>query len=532
MFVVHSHPRSPMRTQFIYKCISIFAWMHLVQPVNAQISGCTDTAAINYNAAATSNNGSCAYNSTFYTPVVKLDPLSSTLNETSALQMAGGWLWTLNDGGGEAAIYRIDTTTNTILQTVRLGGTINGDWEDLAFDGTHLYIGAFGNNVNGARADLRIYKVPLSAIPSPIGNPEVTIASGQIEVIGFAYSDQPQPVVATATNSTAFDCAAMIVDGGKIHLFSKNWLAPKTTHYVIDGLTAGSYVATAVEDLETGYLVTGADKVQGTDLVVLLGHQNGVPANHYLHLLSEYSGGLYFNGNKRKISLPDASYMGQGEGVTFLTKSYGFISSEQVSGELNGVPYTITPKLFTFNITEFLPAIVLPLELKQFEVRKQNGGNQLQWQFVAPVKELTVQYSSDRINFSTLQTYREATTGSLLHKPEGRTSSYRLAWKTEQDAVQYSAIRHITNPLGQTLSHVVLQQNGELLFTKTGTGNERFRFRVLSTDGKLLAETGSQQVVTGSNRIRFPRTFSRHTTLVLEISHAGESDAILVSVHE
>jgi hypothetical protein len=521
-----------MRTQFIYKCISIFAWMHLVQPVNAQISGCTDPAAINYNAAATSNNGSCEYISTSYTPVVKLDPLSSTLNETSALQMAGGSLWTLTDGGGEAAIYRIDTTTNTILQTVRLGGATNGDWEDLAFDGTHLYIGAFGNNVNGARTDLRIYKLPLSVIPGYAGNSDVTIPSGQIEVINFRYNDQPQPPTNTSTNNTAFDCAAMIVDGGKIHLFSKNWLAPKTTDYVIDGIAAGTYIATAIEELETGYLVTGADKVPGTDLVVLLGHQNGVPANHYLHLLSEYSGGLYFNGNKRKISLPDGSYMGQAEGITFLTKSYGFISSERVSGEFNGIPITISPKLFTFNITEFLPAIVLPLELKQFEARKQNGANQLQWQFVAPVKELTVQYSSDRINFSTLQTYREATTGSLLHKPENRSSSYRLAWKNEQGAIQYSAVKHLTNSLGQALSQVVLQQNGELLFTKTGTGNERYRFRLLSTDGKLLAETGSQQVVTGSNRIRFQKTFSRHTTLVLEISHAGESDAILVSVHE
>ncbi|HEY1022311.1 MAG TPA: hypothetical protein VGE06_08350 [Flavisolibacter sp.] len=519
-----------MRTQFVYTFVSILVWMQLVQPVNAQISGCTDPTATNFNSSATVNNGSCEYNPTFYNPVVKLDPLDSKLNETSALQMAGGSLWTLNDGGGAAAIYRIDTTTNAILQTVTLGGASNGDWEALAFDGTHLYIGAFGNNVNGARVDLRIYKLPLSAIPGYTGNPAVTIPAGQIEVISFTYSDQPQPPVATSTNNTAFDCAAMIVDGGKIHLFSKNWLAPKTTHYVIDGIAAGSYIATPVEELETGYLVTGASKAPGTDLVVLLGYQNGIPANHYLHLLSEYSGGLYFNGNKRKISLPDASYMGQAEGVTFLTKSYGFISSERVSGELNGVPYTITPKLFTFNITEFLPSIVLPLQLKQFEARKQNGANQLQWQFVAPVKELAVQYSSDRINFTTLQTYKEALAGSLLHKPESRSSSYRLAWKGEQGAIQYSAVRHITSSIGQTLSQVVLQPNGELVFTSRRTNNERYRFRLLSADGKLLAEAGSQQLVTGTNRVRFPKTFIRHTTLVLEIVSSGESDALLLSV--
>lgn len=508
------------------------AHLALVQISNAQISGCTDPAANNHNAGATVNNGSCEYNPTYYTPEIKLNPLNSTLNETSALQMAGGSLWTLNDGGGAAAIYRIDTTTNAILQKVTLGGASNGDWEDLAFDGTHLYIGAFGNNVNGGRTDLRIYKLPLSAIPDYAGNSDVTIPSGQIEVINFRYSDQPQPPTTTSTNNTAFDCAAMIVDGGKIHLFSKNWLQPKTTHYVIDGIAAGTYIATPVEELETGYLVTGADKVPGTDLVVLLGHQNGIPANHYMHLLSEYSGELYFNGNKRKISLPDASYMGQAEGIAFLTKSYGFISSERVSGEFNGIPITITPKLFTFNITEFLPAIVLPLELKRFEARKQTGANQIQWQFVSPVKELTVQFSSNGIHFTALQTYREALTGSLLHKPESRSSSYRLAWKGEQGAVHYSDIRHITNGLGQTLSQVVLQQNGELRFTKTGSDNERYRFRILSTDGKLLTETSGQQLTAGTNRVRFPKTFNRHTTVVLEIVSSGESEAMLVSVQQ
>lgn len=504
--------------------------MHLVQTVNAQISGCTDPTANNFNAGATVNNGSCEYDPTFYTPPVKLNPLDSKINETSALQMAGGSLWTLNDGGGAAAIYRMDTTTNAILQTVRLEGAANGDWEDLAFDDTHLYIGAFGNNVNGGRTDLRVYKLPLNVIPGYAGNPDVTIPSGQIEVINFRYSDQPQPPATTSTNNTAFDCAAMIVDGGKIHLFSKNWLLPKTTHYVIDGVSAGTYIATPVEELETGYLVTGADKVPGTDLVILLGHQNGIPANHYLHLLSEYSGGLYFNGNKRKISLPDGSYMGQAEGVGFLTNSYGFISSERVTGEFNGIPISITPKLFTFNITEFLPAIVLPVELKQFEARKQNGANRLQWQFLTPVKELAVQHSSDRGYFTTLQTYKEALSGNLLHKPESLSSSYRLAWKNEQGAVQYSAVRHITNSIGQTLSQVMLQQSGELVFTSRGSSHERYRFRILSADGKLLAETGFQQLVTGTNRVRFPKTFTRHTTVVLEMMSGSESEAMLLSV--
>ena len=83
----------------------------------SQVYGCTDPIANNYNPAATINNGSCSYNAIAYTPLVKIDPLSDTLVENSGLQMAGNYLWAFNDGGGAAAIYRIDTISKVILQT-------------------------------------------------------------------------------------------------------------------------------------------------------------------------------------------------------------------------------------------------------------------------------------------------------------------------------------------------------------------------------------------------------------------------------
>src|SRR5437764_487858 len=76
---------------------------------HTQVYGCRDPLANNYNGAATVNDGSCTYNAASYTPPVKVDPLSDTLIETSGLQMAGGFLWTFNDGGHPASIYRIDT---------------------------------------------------------------------------------------------------------------------------------------------------------------------------------------------------------------------------------------------------------------------------------------------------------------------------------------------------------------------------------------------------------------------------------------
>ena len=521
-----------MRMNKAAKAVPLIALLSslLSFPASAQISGCTDPAATNYNAAATVNDGSCLYHFVTYTPVVKVDPLSSTINETSALQFAGNYLWTLNDGGGAAAIYRMDTATNALLQTVNLGGAFNGDWEALAFDGTHLYIGAVGNNVNGARTNLRVYKLPLSAIPDHIGNPTVTIPSEQIEVISFTYSDQPQPPEPTATNSTAFDCAAMFVDGGKIHLFSKNWLANNTTHYVINSVSAGSYVATPVETLETGYLVTAADKAPGSDLVVLMGYKQEFPADHFMHLLSGYSNGLYFNGNKRKVGLPNASVMGQAEGFAFRTNSYGYISNERVTGNIGGFTYTVTQKLHTFNLEAFMPAIVLPLTVKRFDVGKMASGNRLQWQFALPVRDLQVQVSTDRIQFTPIQTYPNASEGALLHQPATASACYRLAWKTAQGSLHYSAVKCVDNTVSSLVSNAVLSRNGELLFTKNGGEAGQFTLRLLTTDGKLLAQKTGLQLATGTNRVRFEKVLTAQSVIVLEIIQGEDRSALLLPV--
>ncbi len=315
----------------------------------AQVTGCTDPLSNNYNPLATVNDGTCTYNSTSYTPSVKVNPISNVLIESSGLQMAGNFLWSFNDGGGAAAIYRIDTLTNALLQTVNLAGATNVDWEDIAFDGTNIYVGDFGNNANGARTDLKIYKFPFSAISDYLSNPVTSIAAAQIEVINFAYSDQPQPPQATSNNNTKYDCEAMIIDGGKIHLFTKDWIGLTTTHYEINGLTAGTYSAMPLESLATNYLVTAADKPPGQNVVALMGYEKTGLFVHHLHLLTAYNGGLYFNGNKRKIDFPTVLEMGQAEGICFRTGTYGYISNEQVVSFI-----TINQQLHAFDISGFV----------------------------------------------------------------------------------------------------------------------------------------------------------------------------------
>lgn len=343
--------------KFAYCFSFLFFIIFKINIVQAQVYGCTDPLANNYNSAATVNNGKCAYNTTSYTPAIKVDPISNILVESSGLQMAGNYLWSFNDGGGAAAIYRIDTLTNTILQTVNLGGATNVDWEDIAFDGIYFYVGDFGNNANGARTDLKIYKFPFSVIPDFTNTPNATIPSAQVETINFSYSDQPQPPVAAPGNSTDYDCEAMLIDGGKIHLFTKQWLSLGTAHYIINTTLPGNYILDTAETLPTGFLVTAADKAPGHGTIALLGYQNSGVGSHFLELLTGYTDGYYFNGNKRKINLPDASVMGQSEGLTFRDSTYGYLSNEKFVRSVGPFVITVNQKLRSFNINTFISPV-------------------------------------------------------------------------------------------------------------------------------------------------------------------------------
>ncbi|RYZ55077.1 MAG: hypothetical protein EOO14_13570 [Chitinophagaceae bacterium] len=322
----------------------------------AQVRGCTDRSALNYNSTATVNDGSCTYPRVKYSPQLKIDLLPSVLEESSGLQWAGGSLWSFNDGGNAALLFRLDTTTGTVLQTVALEGITNVDWEDIAFDGSRLYLGDFGNNA-GNRDDLKIYAFPLAAIPYYQAEKAVTIPAAQIETINFRYADDSS-TVSSGTNKAALDCEAMIIDGGKIHLFTKNWRQNTTTHYVINSTRAGSYVAEPMETLATGYLVTAADKVPCADTVILIGYQASGNGAHFLHLLTGFSGGLYFNGNKRKVYLPGVAEIGQVEGIAFCNGSYGFISNEKFERSLFGLTLTVSPKLHRFHTDLFAGSAV------------------------------------------------------------------------------------------------------------------------------------------------------------------------------
>lgn len=255
---------------------------------SAQMPGCTDPLASNYNAAATVNDGSCTYAVAGVVPSYT-DTLDTLLVETSGLLRWNNWLWTHNDDT-DTALYATDTLTGAIQQIIPLQGVDNKDWEELTQDSLYFYIGDFGNNFDGARTDLHILRVSKDSLLT--GNP-------QIDTIYFSYSDQvsfnPAP-----PDSTRFDCEAMIATADSLYLFTKQWTTYRTSYYALPK-TPGTHVAQLRDSLVVTGLVTGATYLPDKKLVVLCGY-NGV-LQPFLYLLYDFNGTDFFGANKRRLSL-------------------------------------------------------------------------------------------------------------------------------------------------------------------------------------------------------------------------------------
>jgi hypothetical protein len=102
-------------TLLLFLCNSAFA----------QVPGCTDPLASNYNPVATINDGSCAYNATAVSPSASVN-LVNVLAETSGLIKWNNQLWTHNDSD-DINLYALDTLNGSIKLTQPLPGTENTD---------------------------------------------------------------------------------------------------------------------------------------------------------------------------------------------------------------------------------------------------------------------------------------------------------------------------------------------------------------------------------------------------------------------
>ena len=301
--------------------------------LQAQIPGCTDKAAINYNSKATVNNGSCRYDTVSIATPLKYQQ-QDVLKESSGMVWWDSLLWQHNDGGGMTALYATDTSKPDIVRSVRVLNAYNLDWEDMAQDESNLYVGDFGNNANGARKNFRIYKMPKAEIEAKSGNSSVSSS-----VIQYRYEDQPEIQLPGPSDATDLDCEAMIAFNGKLYLFTKQWKSQKTVVYRLDTL-AGEQVAKRMDSLDVQGLVTGADIHPSTGRIILTGYTK--LGRRFLYLLYGFKGDAFFSGNKRKVWLKGIA---QTESVAFIDGENIFISSEAIS--------ILKPTIEKVNLTRF-----------------------------------------------------------------------------------------------------------------------------------------------------------------------------------
>lgn len=330
------------------------------QSVPAQISGCTDPLATNYNAQATINDGSCTYAATNYTPILH-SLLPDTLEENSALVYFGSSLWTINDGGGGAYLYRLSADSPAqILQRIYLPACTNVDWEALTQSSQYLYIGDFGNN-NGTRQDLRIYalrKSELLALPNTY--PLTDTFAGWTDTLHFAYADQQN--FTNAPNANNFDCEAMAFYRDSLHIFSKGWLNNATKHYRLPAADAWTndtmpFAATVADTFAVGYLVTDAAIDSATGNLVLVGY-SGTTGACFAHLIYGYAESHFFSANRRRLALPWALQLGQLEGIALLSPTHGFMSAERFAR----AGLDIAPRLLRFDFSAFYYSAPIAVE--------------------------------------------------------------------------------------------------------------------------------------------------------------------------
>jgi hypothetical protein len=251
----------------------------------------------------------------YFGPDLYLTNLPEKVLETSGLIKFKGGLFTHNDSGDEAAIYKLDIKTGKILQNILINNTLNIDFEDIAQDDKFIYVGDFGNNL-GIRKDLCIYKIAKDEITD---DEMIRVNAKQIT---FSYNDQTGFDYKNRSNN--FDCEAMISKGDFLFIFSKNWENHQTKSYRIPK-KPGNYNLEIYNKFEARGLITGADYNEENETLVLIGYEYFVP---FVWIMQDFENNDFFNGNKKRIDF--APIQGaQTEGVCFLNRDEIIISCEK-----------------------------------------------------------------------------------------------------------------------------------------------------------------------------------------------------------
>ncbi len=358
------------------------------------VPGCMDPASPDYVENATISDGSCGYpDGSAALLNSRIVTLPDDLQEISGMIYWNGKLYGHEDSGNEPIIYEMDAATGVISKRITLEVSIvNMDWEDITQDDNYIYVGDFGNN-SGTRQDLRIFRVAKSLITAITGE-SGTIAAADIATINFTYSNQTD--FTPHTNTTPFDCEAMIYHDGNLHLFTKGWDGNGTRHYVLPA-TPGTQEATHLETFNTGALrITAATKAND-NAVILLGYETEfsispiVLPRAAIWIISGFNNynTIIETGNKRKVDLGlivdvfgTRDGVGQVEGIVAMNQTKMLISNEYFTRTFPIFnTYTVQQSLYDLDISQWMPLYILPFGITNFTSRLNNNQVVLTWEY-------------------------------------------------------------------------------------------------------------------------------------------------------
>lgn len=256
----------------------------------------------------------------------RVNYLNEKIDETSGLDILNGKLYTFNDSGNPAELFEIDKNNGEIIRTLKTN-LINTDWEALANDGENFYIGDFGNNT-GTRKDLMIYKVPYERLDTSIN---IKIPGSERVLDGsrilFYYPEQTEFISKNTRND--FDAEAMIYLNGKLHIFTKEWAAKATSHYIVDPEISERQKAEKIETYKTGFVVT--DACYFDKKLYLVGYTKKTEV--FLDIFTETEPGVFFKEKPKHYYLGTALSLAQIEGIS-VDKTGIYISGEKFKSPL------------------------------------------------------------------------------------------------------------------------------------------------------------------------------------------------------
>jgi hypothetical protein len=247
-----------------------------------------------------------------------LDP---SLSEISGLGVFRSRLIAHNDSGNDPVIFEIGAPPELLLNSFRLEGVENIDWEDIATDEDYLYIADVGNNY-GSRTDLRILKFTEGLV--------------LIDSINLVYKNQRS---FERNYNTPFDCEAIISYGSDLILFSKNKKDSLSNIYRV-AKSSEEILLKPVDSVFFGSLITGADYNYEMNLLALCGYSMDIDVQ-YLYLIPDFSIPIDVQKIVR-ISLPYDN--AQVESVIIVSNNELIMASEN---EGNGNPFLIKVKFPT-----------------------------------------------------------------------------------------------------------------------------------------------------------------------------------------